>query len=34
MYAQMVDTGQKRLRPLEELPPEEQAFQRRIDADV
>ena len=34
MYAQMVDTGAKRLRPLEELPPEERAFQERIDADI
>src|SRR5271154_6934593 len=34
MYAQMVDTGAKRLRPLEELPPDERAFQERIDADV
>src|SRR5215469_14890846 len=34
MYAQMVDTGAKRLRPLEELSPEERAFQERIDADI
>src|SRR5215467_4833526 len=34
MYAQMVDTGAKRLRTLEELSPEERAFQERIDADV
>ena len=34
MYAQMVETGAKRLRSLEELGPEERAFQERIDADV
>src|SRR3989442_8359296 len=34
MYAQMVDTGAKRLRSLEEMTPEERAFQQRIDADV
>src|SRR5215470_11684296 len=34
MYAQMVDTGAKRLRTLEELSPEERAFQERIDADI
>src|SRR5437764_15293876 len=34
MYAQMVDTGQKRLRTLEEMTPEEQAFQQPVDADV
>ena len=34
MYAQMVDTGAKKLRALEELSPEERAFQERIDADV
>jgi len=34
MYAQMVDTGQKRLRALEEMSPEEQVFQHRVDADV
>jgi ring-1,2-phenylacetyl-CoA epoxidase subunit PaaA len=34
MYAQMVDTGAKRLRTLEEMAPEERAFQERIDADV
>ena len=34
MYAQMVDTGAKTLRPLEELSPEERAFQERIDADI
>jgi ring-1,2-phenylacetyl-CoA epoxidase subunit PaaA len=34
MYAQMVDTGAKKLRALEEMTPEEQAFQARIDAGV
>ena len=34
MYAQMVDTGATRLHSVDELSPEEQAFQRRIDADV
>ena len=34
MYAQMVETGAKRLRSLEEMPLEERAFQQRIDADV
>ena len=34
MYAQMVDTGVVSLRAVEELSPEEQAFQERIDADI
>src|SRR5207247_364504 len=34
MYAQMVDTGAKKLRTLEEMAPEERAFQERVDADV
>ena len=34
MYAQMVDTGAKRVRSLEEMTPEERAFQQRIDADI
>ena len=34
MYAQMVDTGVKKLRSLEEMSPEERAFQARIDADI
>ncbi|TMG86271.1 MAG: 1,2-phenylacetyl-CoA epoxidase subunit A [Betaproteobacteria bacterium] len=34
MYAQMVDTGAKRLRSLEEMTPEERAFQERVDADI
>src|SRR5699024_630977 len=31
MYAQNVDTGAKRVRGAEEMPPEEVAFQQRID---
>src|SRR2546428_11483201 len=34
MYAQMVDTGAKKLRALEDMGPEERAFQERVDADV
>ena len=34
MYAQMVDTGAKNLRALEDMGPEERAFQERVDADV
>ena len=34
MYAQMVDTGVASLRAVEELSPEEQTFQERIDADI
>jgi len=34
MYAQMVDTGAKRLRALDELSTEEREFQARIDADI
>ena len=34
MYAQLVDTGTQRLRSTAELPPEERAFQERIDAGV
>jgi ring-1,2-phenylacetyl-CoA epoxidase subunit PaaA len=34
MYAQMVDTGVASLRAVEELSPEERAFQQRIDADI
>src|SRR5437867_2582533 len=34
MYAQMVDTGARKLRTLDEMAPEERAFQERIDADV
>jgi ring-1,2-phenylacetyl-CoA epoxidase subunit PaaA len=32
VYAQLVDTGTQRVRSLQELPPDEQAFQARIDA--
>lgn len=34
MYAQLVETGAQKLRALEELPPEERAFQERIDAGI
>lgn len=34
MYAQLVDTGAKRVKSLEEMSPEERAFQARIDAGV
>jgi ring-1,2-phenylacetyl-CoA epoxidase subunit PaaA len=34
MYAQLVDTGAKKLRSLEEMSPEERAFQERIDREV
>src|SRR5450432_32334 len=34
MYAQMVDTGAKRLRTIDEMAPEELAFQARVDADI
>lgn len=34
MYAQMVDTGTTSLRAVDELSPQEQAFQQRIDADI
>ena len=34
MYAQLVDTGAKRVQSLEELSPEDRAFQERIDAGV
>ena len=34
MYAQLVDTGTQSLRSLEELAPQERAFQDRIDAGV
>jgi ring-1,2-phenylacetyl-CoA epoxidase subunit PaaA len=34
MYAQTVDTGAKTVRSREELPPDERAFQDRIDAGV
>ena len=34
MYAQLVDTGLKKVVDASEMSPEEQAFQARVDADV
>jgi ring-1,2-phenylacetyl-CoA epoxidase subunit PaaA len=34
MYAQMIKTDVKALKALDELPPDERAFQARVDADV
>ena len=34
MYAQMVETGQQKVRGVEDMSPEEQAFQARVDADI
>ena len=34
MYAQLVETGVKKVRSFEDLSPEEQAFQARIDAGI
>ncbi|MCU0896005.1 MAG: 1,2-phenylacetyl-CoA epoxidase subunit A [Burkholderiales bacterium] len=34
MYAQLVDTGAKRVQSLEELSPEDRAFQERVDAGI
>ena len=34
MYAQLVETGLKKVRDVADMTPEEQAFQARIDADV
>ena len=34
MYAQLVETGVKRVKDLEEMTPEERAFQERIDAEI
>src|SRR5688572_12584116 len=34
VYAQMVETGVKKVRDVVEMSPEEQAFQARIDADI
>ena len=34
MYAQMVETGQKKVRSAEDMSPEERAFQARVDADI
>jgi ring-1,2-phenylacetyl-CoA epoxidase subunit PaaA len=34
MYAQMVETGLKKVQDLADMTPEERTFQERIDADV
>lgn len=34
MYAQLVDTGSKKLRSLDEMSPEESAFQQRVDEGI
>ena len=34
MYAQMVETGQQKVRTAEDMSPEERAFQARVDADI
>ena len=34
MYAQLVETGAKRVKALDEMSPEERAFQERIDAEI
>jgi len=34
MYAQLVETGSKRLKTLEEMGPEERAFQEKVDAEI
>ena len=34
MYAQMVDTGTKRLKTIEEMSPEEREFQLKVDAET
>jgi ring-1,2-phenylacetyl-CoA epoxidase subunit PaaA len=34
MYAQLVETGVKRLKTLDEMAPEERAFQEKIDAEI
>src|SRR5260221_3131427 len=34
MYAQMVETGQQKVRSTEDMSAEEQAFQARVDADI
>jgi len=34
LYAQMVETGSRRLRSLDELSPQEREFQERIDAGI
>ena len=34
MYAQLVETGAKRVKSLEEMSPEEREFQLKIDAET
>lgn len=34
MYAQLVETGVKRIRSLDEMSPQERAFQEKIDAEI
>ena len=34
MYAQLVETGVKRVKTLEEMSPEERNFQEKIDAEI
>jgi ring-1,2-phenylacetyl-CoA epoxidase subunit PaaA len=34
MYAQLVDTGSRKLRSLDEMAPEERGFQQRVDAGI
>ena len=34
MYAQLVETGVKRVRNLDEMSPEERHFQEKIDAEI
>ncbi|MFV3308045.1 1,2-phenylacetyl-CoA epoxidase subunit PaaA [Pseudomonas sp. NY15181] len=34
MYAQLVETGVKRIKALDEMSPEERAFQEKIDAEI
>ncbi|SDI01362.1 ring-1,2-phenylacetyl-CoA epoxidase subunit PaaA [Pseudomonas flavescens] len=34
MYAQLVETGVKRIKALDEMAPEERAFQEKIDAEI
>ena len=34
MYAQLVETGAKAVKPLDEMAPQERAFQEKIDAGI
>ena len=34
MYAQLVETGSKHIRSLDEMAPEERAFQQRVDEGI